>query len=53
VIAERYATGETYEEIATALHVAPATVRNHLGAICRELDVNDKPALISALAEQG
>ncbi len=50
-IAERYAAGETYKEIAEALFIAPATVRNHLAAIYRKLDVSGKPGLISALAE--
>lgn len=49
-IAERYATGETYKEIAAELHIAPATVRNHLAAIYRKLDVHNKPGLIRALS---
>jgi len=34
-IAGRYAGGETYKDIAEALFIAPATVRNHLAAIYR------------------
>lgn len=51
MVADRYATGETYKEIATTLFIAPATVRNHLAAIYRKLGVKSKPGLISALAE--
>jgi len=51
VIAERYAAGETYRDIAEALYIAPATVRNHLAAIYRKLGVSGKPGLITALAE--
>jgi adenylate cyclase len=53
MIAERYAKGETYKEIATALYIAPATVRNHLAAIYRKLSVTSKPELISALTQSG
>ncbi|MEM7224403.1 MAG: LuxR C-terminal-related transcriptional regulator [Pseudomonadota bacterium] len=49
-IAERYATGQTHKEIAAALHIAPATVRNHLAAIYRKLEVANKPELIRALS---
>ncbi len=49
-IAERYAQGETYKQIAQALCIAPATVRNHLAAVYRKLDVRSKPALIRALS---
>ena len=51
MIAERYAGGESYKDIAEALYIAPATVRNHLAAIYRKLGVNGKPGLIGALAE--
>ncbi|MCK5366149.1 MAG: LuxR family transcriptional regulator, partial [Gammaproteobacteria bacterium] len=50
MVAERYATGETHKEIAAALHIAPATVRNHLASIYRKLDVRNKPGLINALS---
>ena len=49
-IAQRYAGGESYKEIAAALFIAPATVRNHLATIYRKLDVKGRPALISVLA---
>ena len=51
-VAERYATGETHKEIAAKLHIAPATVRNHLAAIYRKLEVKNKPELIQALPAQ-
>lgn len=51
-VAQRYASGETYREIASALHIAPATVRNHLAAIYRKLGVRNKPGLIRALPER-
>ena len=50
MIAERYAQGETYKEIAAKLHIAPATVRNHLAAVYRKLKVKNKPGLIRALS---
>ena len=52
-IAERYAKGETYREIANALFIAPATVRNHLANIYRKTSVNNKLELISALVATG
>lgn len=51
-VAHRYASGETHKEIAAALHIAPATVRNHLAAIYRKLGVRNKPGLIRALSER-
>jgi len=50
MVAERYAQGETYKEIAAKLHIAPATVRNHIAATYRKLDVNNKPGLIRILS---
>ena len=52
-IAERYAEGDTYKEIAARYHIAPSTVRNHLAAIYRKLEVGNKPALIRALSSAG
>lgn len=52
-VAERYATGETHKEIAAKLHIAPATVRNHLAAIFRKLEVKNKSELIRALSPRG
>lgn len=52
IVAERYATGATHKQIAAALSIAPATVRNHLAAVYRKLGVSNKPELIRALAER-
>lgn len=45
-IATRYARGETYTEIANALGLAPATVRNHLAHCFKKLGVNNKTELV-------
>ena len=50
-IAERYADGETYTQIADALHIAPSTVRNHLAAVYRKLGVRSKPRLYAVLSD--
>ncbi|MFP6749409.1 MAG: FlgO family outer membrane protein, partial [Alphaproteobacteria bacterium] len=52
MIAGRYARGETYKEIAAQVHIAPATVRNHLAAVYRKLEVKNKPGLIRALSNE-
>jgi adenylate cyclase len=49
MIAERYAQGETYKEVAEHLCIAPSTVRTHLAAIYRKLGVSSKLNLNSAL----
>jgi len=49
VVAKRYARGETYVEIAHALSVAPATVRNQIYRAYRKLDVNNKAELVHRL----
>ena len=49
VVARRYARGETYLEIALALSVAPATVRNQIYRVYRKLDVNNKAELVHRL----
>ena len=48
-IAHRYASGETYKEIASALFISPATVRNHMANVYRKLGVKNKPELLFAL----
>lgn len=48
-VAERYAGGANYRDIAAALGIAPATVRTHLGTIYRKLGVSSKIALLRAL----
>lgn len=45
-IAQRYARGETHVDIATALTLSPATVRNHLAHCYRKLAVNNKAELV-------
>ncbi len=49
-VAERYATGQTYRQIAAELNIAPATVRNHLAAIYRKLGIGNKAKLISLMS---
>lgn len=49
-VAERYAEGDTYKEVARKLHIAPSTVRNHLTAIYRKLEVKNKSELIHELS---
>jgi TolB-like protein/Tfp pilus assembly protein PilF len=41
-IAKAFADGETYQSIATRLHVAPSTVRTHLTTVYRKLGVSSK-----------
>lgn len=45
-ITTRYAHGETYAEIASALSLSPATVRNHIAHCYRKLAVNNKAELV-------
>lgn len=51
-IVSRFANGETYSAIATALTLAPATVRNHLSRCYRKLGVNSKAELAKLVATQ-
>ena len=51
-VAERYAEGRTFRQVADDLGIAPATVRNHLAAVYRKLDVGNKAALIRALSQR-
>ncbi len=48
-IAEAFAGGASYREIARSLGIAPATVRTHLGTVYRKLGVRSKIALLMAL----
>jgi len=41
-IASAYAQGDTYQDIAARLGIAPSTVRTHLAAIYRKLEVSSK-----------
>ncbi|WP_425100233.1 LuxR C-terminal-related transcriptional regulator [Tropicibacter sp. S64] len=48
-IAERYAAGCSYQDIASDLHIAPSTVRTHLATIYRKLEVSSKVELAGRL----
>lgn len=48
-IARSYAAGANYHEIADALCIAPSTVRTHLAAIYRKLEVSSKVELATRL----
>ncbi len=48
-IAEAYAGGRSYRQIAEQLFIAPTTVRTHLGTIYRKLGVSTKIELLRAL----
>lgn len=48
-VAVRYANGETHTEIAAALSLSPATVRNHIAQCFRKLTVNNKAELAQRL----
>ena len=52
-IAEAYAAGRSYREIAERLFIAPTTVRTHLGTIYRKLGVSTKIELLSTLERNG
>ncbi|MEO1193654.1 MAG: LuxR C-terminal-related transcriptional regulator [Pseudomonadota bacterium] len=49
-IAQAYASGETYQQIAERLCIAPSTVRTHLASIYRKLEVSSKLALHAQLS---
>ena len=51
-IVTRFANGETYSAISTALSLAPATVRNHLSRCYRKLGVNSKAELAKLVASK-
>ncbi|MEP0940983.1 MAG: LuxR C-terminal-related transcriptional regulator [Rhizobiaceae bacterium] len=48
-IAQSYAGGATYQEIAEKLCIAPSTVRTHLATIYRKLEVSSKLDLLARL----
>ena len=52
-IAEAYAAGRSYREIAELLFIAPATVRTHLSTIYRKLGVSTKIELLRVLEGVG
>ena len=53
VVAAKFAEGMTYREIGETLFIAPTTVRTHLSAIYRKLDIRSKVALATLLADHG
>ena len=52
-IARDYARGQTYHAIAERLSIAPSTVRTHLAAIYRKLEVSSKLELHARLEGDG
>ena len=48
-IADSYAAGSSYQDIAAELHIAPSTVRTHLATIYRKLKVSSKLELYDVL----
>jgi len=48
-VAQRFARGESHQQIAQALSLAPATVRNHLSNVYSKLQVHHRAGLIDAL----
>ena len=52
-IAQAYANGDTYHQIAERLFIAPSTVRTHLAAIYRKLGVSSKLQLHKVLDGDG
>lgn len=49
-VAEGFAKGESYKELAKRLGLSPATVRHHLRAIYEKLGVADKAALATLMS---
>jgi len=52
-VAQAYALGASYRQIACRLSIAPSTVRAHLRTIYRKLRVSSKVDLVRALEEAG
>lgn len=51
VVAETFASGESYKEVARRLGMSPATVRHHLRSVYEKLGVSDKGELARLLKE--
>jgi DNA-binding CsgD family transcriptional regulator len=49
-VAEQFARGLSYKEVAAELHIAPTTVRNHLARIYDKLGLETKSELVRLLA---
>lgn len=52
-VAERYSRGEGHKAIATALDIAPTTVRHYIRNIYAKLHVSDKATLVRVLLREG
>ncbi len=48
-VAEHYASGQSHKEIGRDLGISPATIRNHIAAIYRKLEINNKAQLVHRL----
>jgi DNA-binding CsgD family transcriptional regulator len=48
-VAQRFASGQNHREVALALGLSPATVRNHLSRVYEKLQVRHRAGLIDAL----
>lgn len=53
IVLKMIAGGKANAEIATALHVAPATVKTHVSAILRKLDLRDRVHAVIYAYENG
>jgi len=51
-VAEAFASGQSYKDVAQALGLAPSTVRHHLRSVYMKLGVNDKAELAGCLLEK-
>lgn len=52
-VLELVAEGHSNKEIASELHVSPATVKTHLIHVFRKLDVNDRTAAVTVALDRG
>ena len=50
-VARRFGGGADHKAVATALHVSPITVRNHLHSVYKKLGVSDKASLAHLLRD--
>lgn len=52
-VAMRFAAGASYKEVASALGLAPATVRHHLRTVYGKLSISDKTDLVKLAGASG
>jgi DNA-binding NarL/FixJ family response regulator len=50
-VAQLFASGNSYKEIAQQLYMSPYTVRNHIANVYRKLDIHDKALLASLITQ--